>query len=89
MNIQALDIKVGDRIVAYCKGKMQPCTVQRLLDLTQNNITLRVSTSVPFRESTSCVVQFHREARVEMADLKSRSPQTEQQLLPPQGHTHV
>ncbi len=82
MNIQALDIKVGDRIIAYCKQKMQACTVQQLLSSTQNNITLKVSTSVPYRESASCVVQFHREARVELAGLKSRS-QTGQQLLPP------
>ena len=88
MNIQALNIKVGDCIFAYCKHKMQACTVQRLLDSTQNNITLRVSTSVAYRESTSCVVQFHRDAFVEMARLKSRS-QTGQKLLPPQGHTHV
>jgi hypothetical protein len=88
MNIQALDIKVGDRIFAYCKQKRQACTVQRLLHSTQNNITLKVSTSVPYRESASCVVQFHQEALVEMAGLKSPS-QTGQQLLPPQGHTHV
>lgn len=71
MNIQALDIKVGDRIFAYCRQKRQPCTVQRLLDSTHNKITLRVSTSVPYRESASCVVQFHREALVEMAGIKS------------------
>ena len=71
MNIRALDIKVGDRIIAYCKQKMQACTVQRLLDLTQNKITLKVSTCVPYRESASCVVQFHREALVEMVGLKS------------------
>lgn len=88
MNIQALEIKVGDRIVAYCKGKMQACTVQRLLDSTSHNITLKVSTSVPYRESSSCVVQFHREALVQLAGLKSPS-QTKQQLLPPQGHPHV
>ena len=88
MNIQALDIKVGDRIIAYCKQKMQPCTVKRLLDSTQNNITLKVSTCVPYRESASCVVQFHREALVELAGLKSPS-QAGQQLLPPQGHIHV
>jgi hypothetical protein len=70
MNIQALDIKVGDRIIAYCKNKMQPCTVQRLLASTHSNITLKVSTCVPYRESASCVVQFQREARVEMASLK-------------------
>ena len=88
MNIQALDIKVGDRIIAYCKQKMQACTVQQLLSSTQDNITLKVSTSVAYRESASCVVQFHREALVEMAGLKSPT-QTGQELLPPQGHTHV
>jgi len=69
MNIQALDIKVGDCIIAYCKQKMQPCTVQRLLSSTQNNITLKVSTSAIYRESASFVVQFHREASIEMAGL--------------------
>jgi hypothetical protein len=80
MNIKVLDIKVsdcaprtarGDRIVAYCnvycKQKMPTCTVQRLVDSPQNNITLKVSTSVPYRESASCMVQFHRDALVEMA----------------------
>lgn len=70
MNIQALNIKVGDRIFAYCKNRMQPCRVQRLLHSTQNNITLRVSTSVFYRESASYVVQFNREALVEMVGLK-------------------
>lgn len=82
MKIQALDIKVGDRIVAYCKQKMQPCTVRRLLNSTPSNIMLRVSTSVPYRESASCVIQFHREALVELAGLKSRS-QTGEPLLAP------
>lgn len=82
MNIQALNIKVGDCIIAYCKNKMQACTVQQLLDATANNITLRVSTSIPVRESASCVVQFRREALVELALLKISS-QTEPQL-----HTH-
>ena len=88
MNIQALDIKVGDCIVAYCRNKRQPCMVQRLLDSTHNNITLRVSTSVPYRESASCVVQFHQDALVEMAGLQSFS-QLGQQLLPPLGQSHV
>lgn len=70
MNIQALEIKVGDCIIAYCKKKRQACTVQQLLCSTQNNITLKVSTSVPYRESAACVVQFHREALVELAILK-------------------
>jgi hypothetical protein len=82
MNIQALDIKVGDcavrtargnRIIAYCKQKRQVCTVQRLVSSTHNNITLKVTISVPYRESASCVVQYHPDALVEMAGLKSRS----------------
>ncbi len=76
MNIQALNIKVGDCIFAYCKNKRQACTVQQLLEATTNNITLKVSTSVPVRESAFCVVQFHREALVELAFLKTSS-QTE------------
>lgn len=88
MKIQALDIKVGDCIVAYCKQKRQVCTVQRLLDSTHNNITLKVSTCVPYRESASYVVQFRRDALVEMAGLQSFS-QLGQQLPPPLGQTHV
>lgn len=79
MNIQALDIKVGDRIIAYCKNKRQPCTVQRLLDSTHNNITLKVSTCNHYRESASCVVKFHREAVVEMASLSNSSSKTIEQ----------
>lgn len=89
MDIQALDIKVGDCIVAYCRNKRQPCIVQRLLDSTHNNVTLKVSTSMPYRESASCVVQFHRDALVEIARLKSFSQLGEQLLPPPLGQTHV
>lgn len=71
MKIQALDIKVGDRIVAYCKQKMQTCRVEQLMHSTQNNITLKVSTSMLARQSASCVVQFHSDALVELASLKS------------------
>jgi hypothetical protein len=88
MNIQALDIKVGDCIVAYCRNKRQPCTVKQLLDSTHNNITLKVSTCVPYRESACYVVQFRRDALVEMAGLKSFS-QLGQQLPPPLGQTNV
>lgn len=85
MNIQALEIKVGDCIIAYCKKRRQACTVQQLLPSTSNNITLKISTSVPYRESAACVVQFHREALVELGGSKSRSP-IEQQLLMDQGN---
>ncbi|HBB36265.1 MAG TPA: hypothetical protein DDZ80_13410 [Cyanobacteria bacterium UBA8803] len=89
MNIQALNIQAGDCIFAYCKNKMQPCTVQRLLDSNHNNVTLKVSTCVPYRQSASYVIQFHREALVELARLKSCRSQTGQQLPLPQGHRHV
>ena len=79
MNIQAFDIKVGDRIIAYCKNKRQPCTVQRLLDSTHNNITLKVSTCTHYRESASCVVKFRREALVEMASLNRSFSKTIEQ----------
>lgn len=67
MKIQALDIQIGDRIVAYCNNKMQSCTVQRVLDPNQDNIALRVYTSVHYRGTASYVVQFHRDAFVDLA----------------------
>jgi len=45
MKIQALDIQIGERIVAYCNQKMQICTVRQILDLNLDNITLLVSIS--------------------------------------------
>lgn len=67
MKIKALDIQIGDRIVAYCNNKMQTCTVQRLLDNSQENITLRVYTSLHYRGTASYVVRFHRDAFVDLA----------------------
>ena len=40
--IQALDIKSGDRIIAYFKNKMQICTVKSISNSDQSNITLLV-----------------------------------------------
>ncbi len=68
MKIQALDIQSGERIVAYCNNKMQACKVQQVLNQGQDNITLTVSTSVHYRHSTSCVIRFHRDAWVDLAD---------------------
>jgi len=45
MKIQALDIQIGERIVAYCNQKMQICTVRQILDLNLDNITLLSSIS--------------------------------------------
>jgi len=67
MKIQALDIQIGERIVAYCNRKMQTCTVKQVLDLDQDNITLLVSISDYYRTSVSRVVRFRRDSLVEMA----------------------
>lgn len=67
MKIQAMNIQIGDRIVAYCNNKMKPCTVHRILDNSQENITLTVFTSEHYRISVSYVIRFHRDAFVDLA----------------------
>ena len=67
MKVQALEIKVGDRIIAYCNNKMQICTVKRILDPDQSNITLSVFTSEHYRVSVLRVVRFRRDALVDLA----------------------
>jgi hypothetical protein len=67
LKIQALDIQMGDRIVAYCNNKMQICTVRQILDPGQVNITLSVSTSEHSRSSFSRVIRFQRDALVDLA----------------------
>lgn len=68
MKIQALDIKIGDRIIAYCNNKMQICTVKRILDAGQtNNITLSVFTADHYRISVSRTVRFRQDALVDLA----------------------
>lgn len=64
MKIKALDIQVGNRIVAYCNNKMQICTVKHILDPGQNNITLSVSTSEHSRNAIKRVVRFNQDALV-------------------------
>ncbi|WP_414543373.1 hypothetical protein [Nostoc sp. CCY0012] len=67
MKIKALDIKAGDRIVAYCKNKMQICKVKQIIDPGQTNITFSVFTTEYYRGcSVSCVVRFHFDALVEL-----------------------
>ncbi len=66
MKIQALDIRIGHRIIAYCNNKMQTCTVKQILDPDQNNITLTVFTS-GYRRNVSYVVRFHRDTFVNLA----------------------
>ncbi|HAX79793.1 MAG TPA: hypothetical protein DCY88_29155 [Cyanobacteria bacterium UBA11372] len=67
MKIQALEIQVGDRIIAYCNNKRQICTVRRILDPDQINITLSVFTTDHYRSSILRVIRFRRDALVDLA----------------------
>jgi hypothetical protein len=67
MKVQALNIQMGDRIVAYCNNKMQVCTVRQIIDPGQNNITLSVSTSEHSRSSFSRIIRFQKDALVDLA----------------------
>ncbi|GET43644.1 hypothetical protein [Microseira wollei] len=67
MKIQALEIQVGDRIIAYCNNKRQICTVRRIIDPDQSNITLSVFTTEHYRSSILRVVRFRRDALVDLA----------------------
>jgi hypothetical protein len=67
MKIQALDIRMGDRIVAYCNNMRQACTVIRVVNADQDNITLTVTTSGHNRSSVLRVVRFRRDAVVDLA----------------------
>lgn len=67
MKIQALDIQIGERIVAYCNQRMQTCTVRQIVELDQDNVTLLVSISGHYRSSVSRVIRFRRDTLVEMA----------------------
>lgn len=66
MKIQAVDVCVGDRIVAYCNNRMQICTVKNIVDPALKNITLVVSTSEHSRNALAQVVRFQRDAWVEL-----------------------
>ena len=67
MKIQALNIQIGEHIVAYCDQKMQSCTVRQILELGQDNITLLVSKTGYRRSSASHVVRFRLDTLIEMA----------------------
>ncbi|HYW19312.1 MULTISPECIES: hypothetical protein [unclassified Nodularia (in: cyanobacteria)] len=67
MKIKALDVKAGDRIIAYCKNKMQVCKVKRILEPGSSNITLSVFTSEHYRGClVSCVVRFQCDTLVDL-----------------------
>jgi hypothetical protein len=67
MKILALNIRIGDRIVAYCNNKRQVCTVKRVLDSGLNSIELTVCPSEHYRLSLSRVIRFCRDATVDLA----------------------
>ncbi|MFN6439217.1 MAG: hypothetical protein RMY35_020280 [Nostoc sp. DedSLP01] len=67
MKIKALDVKAGDRILAYCKNKRQICKVKQILDLDRTNVTLSVFTTEHYRGClVSCVIRFQGDALVEL-----------------------
>ena len=66
--IQALDIKPGDRIIAYFKNKMQICTVKSISNSDPSNITLLVFLSEHYRYSSSGTIQFKPEALVNLVN---------------------
>ena len=67
MKVQALNIQVGEHIVAYCDQKMQTCTVRQILELGKDNITLLVFKTGYHRRSASHVVRFRCDTLIEMA----------------------
>ena len=64
--IQALDIRVGDRIFVYFKARMQVCTVKYILAPGQNNVTLSVFAGKRYRHSASRIVRFRPNALVDL-----------------------
>ncbi|WP_017318339.1 hypothetical protein [Mastigocladopsis repens] len=67
LKIKALDIQIGDRIVAYCNNRMQICTVKSILDPGQTTITLSVFTAEHYRKSVLRVIRFRGDALVNLA----------------------
>lgn len=67
MKIQALDIRVGDRIFAFFNTKMQVCTVRDIIDPKVTNITLLVFTGTHYRPSASRIIRFQSDALVDLA----------------------
>jgi len=67
MKIQALDIQIGDRIIAYCNNKRQACTVKQILVADRGSIALTVYPSNHYRISLSRVIRFHQDASIDLA----------------------
>lgn len=64
--IQALNIKSGDRIIAYFKNKMQVCTVKHISTGDPTNIKLSVFLGEHYRHSSSGTIQFKLETLVDL-----------------------
>ncbi|MBO3458243.1 hypothetical protein [Aetokthonos hydrillicola] len=66
MKVQALEIRIGHQIRAYCNNKMQTCTVKQILESSQDTITLLVFTPKHYHTSRSYTVRFQRQALVNL-----------------------
>lgn len=67
MKIQALDIQIGNRIMAYCNHRRQACTVKQVINSGLGSIELTVCPSEHARISLSRVIRFHPDATVDLA----------------------
>ncbi len=76
MKIQALDIRPGDRIIAYFNNKMQVCTVKYVSNPDLTNITLSVFVGERYRHSSSGTIRFKPEALLELSE-KYKQPEPE------------
>jgi hypothetical protein len=70
MKIQAMEIRMGDRILAYCNNKQQICTVRQVDNSGQDSIALTVCPSEHYRLSLSRVIRFQRDALVDLSSKK-------------------
>ncbi len=66
MKVQALELRTGDRIMAYCNNHRRPCKVKHIEDSGSGNITLTISLAQPQRNSLTRVIRFQRDALIEL-----------------------
>lgn len=65
---QALNLKPGDRIIAYFRNKMQVCTIKYTSIGDQTNIKLSVFLGEYYRYSSSGTIQFKLETLVDLVN---------------------
>ncbi len=68
MKIKAANILIGDRIIAYCKNRMQVCTVKYISTSDITNIKLSVFLGKRDCYSSSGIIWFKSETLVDLAD---------------------